>query len=118
MIKIICVFLSQEVEQANIVKNPGPKDKALICPWKGLFYLKPYKLKVPKASEVNYYSVSPGRAGELWPGPEDQVFQGKIKYSDKGLYSAKPKGFLSRGIYMCHLQARLPCDSSGQDNSS
>ena len=29
-------------------KKSGPKGSALVCPWKGLFCLKPYKLKVPK----------------------------------------------------------------------
>jgi len=28
-------------------KYPGPEDQALSYPWKGIFYSKPYKLKVP-----------------------------------------------------------------------
>ncbi len=44
------ILNSQEMRVIDvcIVKKPGPKDQALVCPWKGLFYLKPYKLKVSK----------------------------------------------------------------------
>jgi hypothetical protein len=30
------------------IKNSGLKDPALVYPWKGLFHLEPYKLKVSK----------------------------------------------------------------------
>jgi hypothetical protein len=38
--------LIEKGESGTLSKYPGPEGPALDYPWKGLFYLKPYKLKV------------------------------------------------------------------------